>query len=394
VQKGGFFSPDVPPTMIDVPVAYNVSTKVVWGEFSTPSLGPKARIGTQVVYDAKKRPTFCAYGKQIRKRDKAEVDDLFKLMRHILATESIYRGKAVKLDVTGINPEEQDGNPQRGMPEFLDLSKIRVEDLTFDSRTQADVEALIFSRLRHADVLRKKGSDLKNGVLLHGIFGTGKSMTASCTAKIATEAGWTYFYIEDARYLEQAYHVAMEYAPSVLFVGDVDKATRGERDEVMDRRLNVLDGIESKGKEVMVIGTTNAPLDVHPAFLRSGRLGIHIEMRPPSAEAAGRLIKLYGGSDLREGIDLLAVGKLLEGNVPATIRDAVDRARMVAVSRDPYAVKLEITEGDIEVAASTIDASKAFFASKGHTPSMLEAIGAVAVDRLGELVQTNGVAKK
>lgn len=387
----GMFGPN-PPSMIDVQTGIGTSKRVPWGELSTPDLGDQGRIATTVAYDDNGRPVFQVVV-TCRKKHQESVDTLLALMEKIGHEQSIYRGKALKIDTRSLGPKERDGNPTALAPKFLDLSRVNPDELTFDELTMNTIEYHLFAKLKHTQHFRNSGMNLKDGVLLHGVYGTGKSMTADCTAKLAVMNGWTYMYIDDARKIKEAYYEALAYAPTLLFVEDVDKVVGGARDSDMDQLLNVMDGTESKGREVIVVGTTNEPLKVHKAFLRAGRLGTTIELKPPTVEVASRLIRLYGGKDLRDGINLTVVGKMLEGVIPADIRKAVETARIVAFGRNPTASKVEVSERDIEIAAAGLEAAKAFFKSHETPPTVLEEIGRASVNRLGELVASNGNTK-
>ena len=85
--------------------------------------------------------------------------------------------------------------------------------------------------------------------------------------------------------------------------------------------------------------TTNALENINPAMLRPGRLDAVIDVLPPDAEAAERLVRVYTGTDLDPTADLLPVGVALEGLIPAVIAEVVKRARLVELARRPVGVR-------------------------------------------------------
>jgi transitional endoplasmic reticulum ATPase len=67
-------------------------------------------------------------------------------------------------------------------------------------------------------------------------------------------------------------------------------------------------------------------------MLRPGRLDAVIAFVPPDAEAAERLIRAYAGKLLAPGTDLKHAGAALAGRIPAVVREAIERAKLVAIA--------------------------------------------------------------
>ena len=63
-------------------------------------------------------------------------------------------------------------------------------------------------------------------------------------------------------------------------------------------------------------------------MLRPGRLDAVIDVLPPDAEAAEKLVRLYGGQAIPETEDLTEVGQTLNGVIPAVIAEVVKRAKL------------------------------------------------------------------
>jgi transitional endoplasmic reticulum ATPase len=58
-----------------------------------------------------------------------------------------------------------------------------------------------------------------------------------------------------------------------------------------------------------------------------------ITIDPPDAASAERLVRLYAGETLNVEVDITEVGKALAGNIPAAIREVVERAKLAALPR-------------------------------------------------------------
>jgi SpoVK/Ycf46/Vps4 family AAA+-type ATPase len=86
----------------------------------------------------------------------------------------------------------------------------------------------------------------------------------------------------------------------------------------------------------MVIFTTNHIENIPEAALRPGRLDHLIHIQPPDAEAAARLVLHYGGNEIdRMNFDPVAVGKAVQGYIPAIIAEVMKRAKLSALTAMP-----------------------------------------------------------
>jgi len=178
----------------------------------------------------------------------------------------------------------------------------------------------------------------------------GKTLLAYVVAQKATAQGWTYLYA-NVRQLAQAIEFALLYEPCVIFAEDVDQIVgTQDRDQGVNEVLNTIDGVNVKGREVMVILTTNHVDKINQAMLRWGRLDTVISIPPPDAEAATKLVELYSRGQLAWGTDLSEVGTDLAGQIPAMIREVVERAKLGAIVRG-QGQPGPITAHDLRVAA-------------------------------------------
>src|SRR5690606_20126549 len=131
----------------------------------------------------------------------------------------------------------------------------------------------------------------------------------------AVQNGITYLYVPRADELKDAIEFAKLYQnpASVVFCEDIDRVTKGERSVAMDDILNIIDGIDTKTANIMVVLTTNHMDNINPAMLRPGRLDAVIPVTPPDAKAVERLIRVYAKGAVRADEDLAHVGATLAG---------------------------------------------------------------------------------
>ncbi len=349
VPTPSFFGPR-PPQTISLEIEVGVTTQIIWGEFEVP--GIEGRLKTGVWKSDEGMMYFCLQG-QVKKKHMAEIARLANLTRDLVATESIYRGKAVQLQVN--DKGQVDFNKS---PKFIDLSRINEDELTFSEEVGAQVENFLWVPIEHTKACRTHKIPLKRGVLLEGPYGTGKTLTAFVTAKKAKNNGWTFVMIPQVSGLKDALQFSRLYQPAVLFAEDVDRAVTGERSVAMDDILNTIDGGESKGSEVITILTSNHVENINKAMLRPGRLDAIIKVSAPDAKAAEKLMRIYARETLSTDADLSKAGKELSGRIPAVIREAVERAKLYAVSRAAKnnSEKVEITGEDLYLSARGMSA--------------------------------------
>ena len=284
--------------------------------------------------------------------------------------------------------EERGFNPDTDGFKFLDVSKVDEDGLIFDKVTKNLLNVSLFAFIRNPDACRKNGIPLKRGILLEGKYGTGKTMTAYVTAKLALKNGFTFIMVEDARDLEHIIKMARRYEPCVIFCEDIDRVLSKDRTISMDALLNTIDGFNSKGSEIMLVMTTNHVEDIHKAMMRPGRLDSVMELLPPDEEAAKRLIGYYAGTRLAKDADLTEVGKLLNGRTPAVIREVVERAKIGTIDRTGSPVIEGSVNGeDLVVAAQSMDRHMQLMDEKKVEPLPIEKFATVLGSMIGDAVR-------
>jgi transitional endoplasmic reticulum ATPase len=214
------------------------------------------------------------------------------------------------------------------VPQFLDLSGVDPARVVYTDLVRHQLEADIWALIRYPDQMRRMGLPLKRAVLLEGPYGTGKTLAAYLTAKIASEYNWTFIYGRPGRdELEDIMATARLYQPAVVFFEDVDTVAHGDGVDHTSRMFDILDGIQAKGTEIICILTTNHIERIHKGMVRPGRLDAVVHIGALDAEAVRRLIDCLVPADLVDpNIDWGSVGKAMDGLMPAFCKEAIDRA--------------------------------------------------------------------
>lgn len=320
----GFFG-DTKPQMHSVDIGVGKTVLIPMGRFTVPGINGYL----QTHHDMDKRGgrvSFAIVAEVLRKHEK-EIRTLVALARNYSKEKSIYRGKAVRLRFV-----DDDGDRvQLPVPKFIDVRAYNKDSLILPEPVANAVETSVFTMIEHTPWCRQHTIPLKRSVMFEGMFGTGKTLAAHIAAKLCEDNNWTFFYCERSSDLADMVREAHAYEPAMIFCEDVDRVTDGERDIDMDTLLNIVDGIESKNRELMIIFTSNDVESINKAMIRQGRMDDIIKFLPPDAATVEKLIRHYGRGLVPETEDIHEVGVKLAGNIPAAVRECVERAKLSAI---------------------------------------------------------------
>jgi transitional endoplasmic reticulum ATPase len=345
---------EVPPYMIEVQVGVNQVQHVPWGHFTIP-LMPDCKIEAGVDY--REKQLFFQLTGKIKRKYKPIMDEIAAQVREELKVGSIYKGKAFMVTFPSDEEAAQRGyHPKDYAPKFIDVADPQ-DQLILSDHVQEQIETNLFAPVIHTARCRKLGIPLKRGVLLAGKYGTGKTLTASLLSRLCIQNGWTFVYLKDVADLDRAMRFANRYAPAVIFAEDIDRAMEQKegsaRDQAMNDILNTIDGVDMKHAELMVVLTTNFLEKINKAMLRPGRLDVVIPVDPPDESAVIRLMRHYANGLLDHATDgaLLAAAEQLAGQIPAIIREVVERSKLAAICRADDTDQILLEGEDLRIAA-------------------------------------------
>jgi hypothetical protein len=205
------------------------------------------------------------------------ITEYFNAIREYLAEHSIFRGRSISIKK----------HAQWGLEfEIFENKKSDTILLNHDERVLLD--SFVLNRLGRKD---KTG---KRTYLFCGDYGNGKTESAKEVGRIAVERGLSFFYLRDTSVFAEALLMLKRYQPCLLFVEDVDEIGSGEkRDEAMNKLLNTLDGVETKGNTLTVIFTTNHQKRINKALRRPGRIDLIIPFNNPTKETKAAILRHY-----------------------------------------------------------------------------------------------------
>ena len=314
--EGTFFSKAHPPRIIQVDCGPNgEKIGVPIGNFQIPMLeDAMCNVGQS-------RDGSCFFSVTIKRKFSEKMEEMLTLAEKLARAESLYRGKALRFTME----EDAEGKLQPIIT-FMKLGE--EETLILPRQAEVHMQANLWTPIQQPEAAAALGIPIKRALLLYGRYGVGKTLAAHRTAHIALEFERTFIYVDDAHYLSEAYLFADQVSPAVLFVEDIDRVTSNKGS--LATLANVLDGVTSKGAGVYLVATTNHIDKIPPILLRPGRFDMHLELTVPDEPAIRALIELYAPQI--EG-DVETAVKLLEGHIPAIIRECCERAKLYSLTR-------------------------------------------------------------
>ncbi len=354
-----------PPQMISIPVSATKHRDVPWGRVQIP--GISGNLNTWFTCEGG-FPKFVVYG-EVKQRHLPEVNKIIRKTAELLKKQSIYKGKAIRLDLSWLrdnpNPEKV-FNPTGHAPQFsIPTDKVVESDLIFSEVVQMDIQLGLFTPIECSAKCRQHEIPPKRGVLLAGDYGTGKTLTAFVTAKKAVRHGFTFIYLSNVLDLANGFKFAQQYAPAVIFAEDIDAIASGKRNVAMNEIFNSFDGLDTKSGEIVTVLTTNHLENIHQALILPGRCDTLVQITRPDRDAAARLVKLYGRGLIDENADFEVIGDVLNDHLPAEIREAIERAKLAAIYRlvssgkmtddDGLSIEGHVSEKDIVAAVHSME---------------------------------------
>ena len=151
---------------------------------------------------------------------------------------------------------------------------------------------------------------LPRGILIFGPPGTGKTLFAKALARetnlpfinLKTENLFSKYLGESGQRVRDAIHMVEQASPAIVFVDEIDRfgsRRSGQGDSASQETSRVfaqmLEWLGDANRKSIIVGTTNVPGDLDPAFLRPGRFSYVIPFLYPNQEARQQILEMHLG---------------------------------------------------------------------------------------------------
>ena len=234
------------------------------------------------------------------------------------------------------------------------ISNVRFSDVAGISEVKSELSEIV-DFLKNPQKYRNFGIKMPKGVLMIGPPGVGKTLVAKA---VAGEANVPFFYQNGASFVQiyvgmgakrvrELFSRAKSYAPSIIFIDEIDAvgksrggARNDEREATLNQLLTEMDGFEDNSG-VIVIAATNRIEMIDEALLRSGRFDRRIFLSMPdfndrvailntylrdkncevSAEDIARMSVGFSGAALSTLVNEAAINALRNGESVLRMRD-------------------------------------------------------------------------
>ena len=208
------------------------------------------------------------------------------------------------------------------------------------------IRELVELPLRFPELWTTAGVPPTKGVLLHGPPGCGKTLIANA---LVEETGAHIVIIngpeimarkggESEANLRQAFEEAIEKAPSIIFMDELDSIApkrdqaQGETEKrVVSQLLTLMDSLKPNSN-VIVIGATNRPNVIESALRRPGRFDRELEIVIPDEDGRHEILKIKT-KDMKLGsdVDLFQIARDTHGYVGADIQQLTLEAALQCI---------------------------------------------------------------
>ena len=353
----------------------------------------KAKVGLARVFFKKGSYSACnVVLEEVIEKGTNEIDVFILYAKGLLKENSITKSieaykKALAIDPKYYDEELDNQLRQRGSNEiaeteeeidnrFLQKPNINFNDVGGMELVKKEIDLKIIKPLLHPELYKAYGKKVGGGILLYGPPGCGKTFIAKATAG-QVNAKFISVSLNDIldmwignseKNLHEIFELARHNTPCVLFIDEIDAlgASRSDMKQSSGRHLinqflQELDGIDSTNEGVLIIGATNTPWNLDPAFRRPGRFDRIVFVPPPDIPTRESILRLKLNNKPTGTIDLKTISKKAENYSGADIDAIID-----------IAIELKLESSFSDGIPKPLETSDLLSALKKHKPSTQE----------------------
>ncbi len=353
----------------------------------------KAKVGLATVFYKKGNYSACnVILEEVLAKGTNEINVYTLYAKGLLKEHSITKAieayqKALAIDPKYFDEELDSQLRQKGSKEvtetdeeidsrFLQKPNVNFGDVGGMETVKKEIELKIIKPLLHPELYKAYGKKVGGGILLYGPPGCGKTFIAKATAG-QVNAKFISIGLNDIldmwignseKNLHEIFELARNNTPCVLFIDEIDAlgASRSDMKQssgryLINQFLQELDGIDSTNEGVLIIGATNTPWNLDPAFRRPGRFDRIVFVPPPDTISRESILRLKLNNKPTGNIDLQSIAKKAEYYSGADIDAIID-----------IAIEQKLESSFIDGIPKPLETNDLLDALKRHKPSTQE----------------------
>jgi len=189
----------------------------------------------------------------------------------------------------------------------MEKPSINFNDVGGLEGVKREIDLKIIKPLEHVDLYKQYGKKIGGGILLYGPPGCGKTYISKATAgqinakfiNVGLNDILDMWVGNSEKNLHKIFALARRNTPCVLFFDEIDAlgAKRSDMRQssgktVINQFLSELDGINTSNEGILIIGATNCPWHLDPAFRRPGRFDRIIFVPPPDNIGKEKILEI------------------------------------------------------------------------------------------------------
>jgi SpoVK/Ycf46/Vps4 family AAA+-type ATPase len=234
-----------------------------------------------------------------------------------------------------------------------DLSEVEQPEISFREvggmeDVKEEIRMKIIYPLQNRGLFRAYGKKMGGGVLLYGPPGCGKTLISKATAgeikanfiSVGIHQILDLYIGNSEKNLHSLFQLARDNAPSVLFFDEVDALAADRKDlresgmrTLINQFLAEMDGNIAANEGILVLGATNAPWHLDPAFRRPGRFDRVVFVPPPDETARESIIEILAKEKPVQKLDAKALARRTKDFSGADLKAVFDMATERALSK-------------------------------------------------------------
>ncbi len=229
-----------------------------------------------------------------------------------------------KVAAQGWTPESDESEKPAVGAGDIERPKLNFADIGGMDSVKEEIRMKIIHPLKNPALFKAYGKKIGGGVLLYGPPGCGKTLLSRATAgeiqanfiSIGIHQILDLYLGNSEKNLHALFELARTHAPAVLFFDEVDALAADRNDlkrsagrTLINQFLAEMDGNVGDNDGLLILGATNAPWHLDPAFRRPGRFDRILFVPPPDEPARCSIIEVMAKDKPMHALDAAAVAK-------------------------------------------------------------------------------------